>query len=60
MSNLDDIFDAPVQQGQSYQPDAPFDKDAWAQKKQAERADAYEMIDRTAETVGQDGTAFQT
>lgn len=60
MSNLDDIFDASVQQEQAYQPDAPFDKDAWAAKKQAERVSAYELIDRTAENVGQDGAAFQT
>jgi hypothetical protein len=60
MSNLDDLFDAPVQQEQAYQPDAPFDKDAWAAKKQAERASAYELIDRTAENVGQEGAAFQT
>lgn len=60
MSNFDDIFDAPVQREPEPQPDAPFDKDAWKEKKQAERADAYDRIDRTAEGVGQDGAALQT
>lgn len=59
MSNFDDIFDAPAPQEPAYQPDAPFDKDAWKEKKQAERNDAYELIDRTAEKVGADGGAFK-
>jgi len=60
MSNFDDIFDTPVQQEQANQPDAPFDKEAWKEKKQTERNDAYERIDRTAETLVTDGNIFQT
>ena len=60
MSNFDDIFDAPKVQESAYQPDAAFDKEAWAAKKQAERSSAYELIDRTAEDVVRDGAAFQT
>jgi len=60
MSNFDDIFDAPARQEPAYQPDAPFDKDAWKEKKQAERNEAYELIDHAAENVGRDGTALQT
>ena len=60
MSNFDDIFDAPKAQEPAYQPDDAFDKEAWAEKKQAERSSAYELIDRTAEDVVRDGAAFQT
>ena len=60
MSNFDDIFDAPVsQQEPAYQPDAPFDKDAWKEKKQAERAEAYEMMNAAAEKAATDGGAFK-
>ena len=60
MSNFDDIFDAPKAQESAYQPDAAFDKEAWAAKKQAERSSAFDLIDRTAEDVARDGAAFQT
>ncbi|MDL2225036.1 ssDNA-binding domain-containing protein [Eubacteriales bacterium OttesenSCG-928-M02] len=60
MNNYDDIFDDLAQPEQSYQPDAPFDKEVWATKKQGERASAYELIDRTAESVAQDSDMFKT
>lgn len=53
MSNFDDIFDsAPA-------PAATFDKDAWAEKKQAQRQAVYELADKTALTVASDGKQFQ-
>ena len=61
MNNYDDIFGSlQAQEAASYQPDASFDKEAWAAKKQAERNSAYELIDRTAESVATDGTTFQS
>ena len=60
MSSFDDIFDAPQKQEPSRQPDATFDKEAWAPNKPPHRPDAYDKIDRTAESVAADGTAFQT
>ena len=55
MPNFDDLF-AP----QSVQrEDTPFDKDAWAAKKQAERESVYEMIDRYATDMGGDGGLFR-
>lgn len=61
MNNYDDIFSSPqVQEPASYQPDTAFDKEAWAAKKQSERSSAYEMIDRTAESVAGDSATFKT
>ena len=55
MPNFDDLF-AP----QSVQrEDTPFDKDAWAAKKQAERESVYEMIDRYATDMSGDGGLFR-
>ena len=55
MPNFDDLF-AP----QSVQrEDTPFDKDAWAAKKQAERDNVYEMIDRYATDMSGDGGLFR-
>lgn len=45
MENFDSLFDT---QGTS-QPEQPLDKEAWAEKKQAQRAELYEMIDETAD-----------
>ncbi|KXG77135.1 ArdC-like ssDNA-binding domain-containing protein [Thermotalea metallivorans] len=58
MSSFDDLF-----RQESEQPaprnDRPFDKDAWKQQKQEQREMVYAMIDDTAQTVAQDGAAFQ-
>lgn len=54
MANYDDIFSAPAPQEQQ-----PFDKEAWAERKQQERASAYDLIDRTAEGIAESGDKFQ-
>ncbi len=55
MPNFDDLFaPQPVQRE-----DTPFDKDAWAAKKQAERESVYEMIDRYATDMSGDGGLFR-
>lgn len=55
MNGYDDIFDAQSQN----QPDRPFDKEAWAEKKQAERKAVYELADSTALSVAGDGNRFR-
>lgn len=57
MSNFDDIFEASApRKNLSNQ---PFDKEAWAEKKQAERQAVYDLADTTAEAVSADGGKFQ-
>lgn len=51
MSNFDDLFTP--QGGPS------FDKDAWAERKKAERQSLYDLADATAEAVSADGGKFQ-
>ena len=57
MDNYDSIF-APKKQdnAKSY---APFDKEAWVQRKQAERQSAYALMDETAERMATDGDTFR-
>ncbi len=57
MNNFDDLFTP--QSSQPYQGTQPFDKEAWAGKKQAERQAIYDLADTTAEAVGADGGKFQ-
>ena len=46
MSNFDDIFEGNAsRKGQINQ---PFNKEAWAEKKQAERQAVYDLADTTA------------
>ena len=55
MPNYDDLFtEQPAQQEET-----PFDKDAWAAKKQAERESVYAMIDDHVHDMGVDGGVFQ-
>ena len=54
MNNYDDLFTS----GEDFR-ETPFDKDAWAEKKQAERQAVYEMADDTAVAVSKDGPYFQ-
>ena len=54
MSNFDDIF-----AGKSGSEDRPFDKEAWAAKKQEERKELYALADSTAETISKDGDKFR-
>lgn len=49
MNNFDDIFDSGEQS---------FDKDAWAERKQAERQAVYDLADTTTVTVCTDGAQF--
>ena len=57
MSNFDDIFS-----GQGDKPrwnDQPFDKEAWAAKKQEERKELYALADSTATETSKDGDRFR-
>ena len=57
MSNFDDIFEG---QSSGYRrEDKPFDKEAWAAKKQAERKEVYALADSTAEAIKGDGNKFR-
>jgi len=58
MNNFDDLFRQ--EQGQAAPiSDQPFDKEAWAQKKQEQREAVYALIDEAATAVAQDGDTFQ-
>lgn len=54
MSNFDDIF-----AGKSGSENRPFDKEAWAEKKQEERRELYALADSTAAEIGKDGVKFR-
>lgn len=57
MSNFDDILS-----GESNSPrwnSQPFDKEAWAVKKQAERKELYALADATSAEIGRDGEKFR-
>lgn len=56
MSNFDDLFEA---QPQPDREERPFDKEAWAEKKQAERQEVYELADATIMEVSEDGEKFK-
>lgn len=58
MSNFDDIFSG--QNGSSQWRDQPFNKEAWAAKKQEERKEVYGLADSTALEICKDGEKFQT
>lgn len=58
MSGFDDIFDkTPVQQEQREQ---PFDKNAWSEKKKADRQAVYDLADATAQSISEDSQRFQS
>ena len=57
MSNFDDIFSG--QSSNSRWSDQPFDKEAWAAKKQEERKELYALADSTAAEVSKDGDKFR-
>lgn len=59
MNNFDDIFEGAATTGQPEQSSQPFDKDAWADRKKAERQSVYELADATAEAVSADGGKFR-
>lgn len=57
MNNFDDILESSAARNNLN--DQPFDKDAWAEKKQAERQAVYEMADAAAAEVCADGEKFR-
>ncbi len=57
MSNFDDIFSDLG--GKAKRNDQPFDKDAWAAKKQEERQGLYSLADSTAVEISKNGEKFQ-
>lgn len=57
MNGFDDIFDS--QSGKQSPADRPFDKAAWAEKKQTERKAVYDLADSTALSVAGDGSRFR-
>lgn len=59
MTNYDDLF-GEVQTEPKEAVLQPFDKEAWASQKQKERADAYALIDSTAEKMKCTGELFQS
>ena len=60
MNNFDDIFAASSAQSGQTGPEQPFDANAWAEKKQAERKGVYELADKTAQEVTADGGKFRS
>ena len=56
MSNFDDLFEA---RGQETFDNRAFDKDAWAEKKQAERDEVYALADKTTKEVSTDGERYK-
>lgn len=57
MNNFDDLFTA--QDGQPNPGGQPFDKDAWAEKKKAERQSVFDLADATAGAISADGGRFR-
>ena len=60
MSNYDDIFAASSAPSGQTGPEEPFDVNAWAEKKQAERKSVYELADKTAQEITADGGKFRS
>ena len=61
MNEFDDLFtkeDEERKNGYGNQ-NKPFDKDAWAERKKQERADAYALIDEGTEVIAQDAECFR-
>ena len=59
MNNFDDLFAAKPAENNSNKDFTSFDKEEWAARKQQERADAYALIDETAEQMSGNGELFQ-
>lgn len=56
MNTFDDLFDAAKKNNHN---EKPFDKEAWAERKQAERKAVYDLADATAESVSVYGDKYQ-
>lgn len=59
MNEFDDLFTNQKPEPAEKKEFTSFNKEEWAAQKQKERADAYALIDTTAEKVAQDGGQFQ-
>lgn len=57
MSNFDDIFSS--QGDKPRWNNQPFDKEAWAAKKQEERKELYALADSTAAEISKDGDKYR-
>lgn len=55
MNNFDDLFEPQAEQTQ----DQPFDKEAWVERKQAERQDVYDLVDKATVEVSSDGNRYR-
>ena len=56
MNNFDDILDTHVPKDNIKK---PFNKEEWAEKKQSERQDIFDLADSTMEAVCADGNRFK-
>jgi len=55
MNEFDDIFETEKEE----KTDRPFDRDAWAERKRVERAEAYALLDKATEELTSDGERFK-
>ena len=60
MNNFDDVFVNHAAAKPDNKDFTSFNKEEWTTRKQQERADAYALIDETAEKMTGDGALFQT
>lgn len=56
MNNFDDLFE---NGGRAEFESKNFDKDAWVEKKQAEREDVYTLVDATTKEISTDGERYK-
>ena len=60
MNNYDDLFNnKDNDKFQDKNKNAPFDKDAWIEKKRQERAEAYELLDTATDEIVKDAEKFR-
>ena len=55
MNEFDDIFETEKEE----KTERPFDRDAWAERKRVERAEAYALLDKATEELTNDGERFK-
>ena len=55
MNEYDDIFEAEKEE----KAETPFDRDSWIDRKRAERAEAYALLDTATEELTDDGEKFK-
>ena len=55
MNEFDDIFETEKEE----KTERPFDRDAWAERKRVERAEAYALLDKATEELTSDGERFK-